>query len=109
MRLSKFSNGDPTMRVKLRLLCDNREVGHIITTANELVEKRRFQIIKGKGEIEFKDFQLLEVPSFVDYLRGGIHISLAVAIDFTASNGQQSHPQSLHYNGPNNQYAKAIE
>ena len=58
--------------------------------------------MKGKGTIEIKDFQLIEVPGFVDYLRGGIQISLAVAIDFTASNGQQNHPQSLHYLGPNN-------
>ena len=43
--------------------------------------------MKGKGTIEIKDFQLIEVPGFVDYLRGGIQISLAVAIDFTASNG----------------------
>ena len=42
---------------------------------------------KGKGTIEFTEFELIEVPSFVDYLKGGWRISLAVAIDFTASNG----------------------
>ena len=40
MRLTKFSNGDPTARVKIRLIANNREIGHVITTANELVDKR---------------------------------------------------------------------
>jgi len=55
---------------------------------------------KGVGSITFKDFQLIEVPSFIDYLRGGWQISLAVAIDFTASNGNPQDRQSLHYMGP---------
>ena len=56
MRLTKFSNGDPTARVKIRLICDNREIGHVITSANELVDKRQHQVQKGKGTIEIKDF-----------------------------------------------------
>ena len=49
------------------------------------------------------------MPSFVDYLRGGWHISLAVAIDFTASNGSPDNPRSLHAMGPHNQYVGAIQ
>ena len=64
----------------------------MITTTRELHDKRVFEVMapngkKGKGTIEFADFQLIEVPSFLDYLGAGLRISFAVAIDFTASNG----------------------
>lgn len=36
----------------------------------------------------------------MDYLRSGWAISLSVAIDFTASNGELSSPDSLHYINP---------
>ena len=63
---------------------------------------------KGKGTLEFADFQLIEVPSFVDYLKGGLRIDLAVAIDFTLSNGDPSSRYSNHYIGGHNQYEHAI-
>jgi len=52
-------------------------------------------------------------PEFVDYLSGGCQISLAVAIDFTASNGDPRQPSTPHYFHPPeskewNDYEKAI-
>lgn len=52
-------------------------------------------------------------PAFVDYLAGGCQISLAVAIDFTASNGDPRQPGTPHYFHPPeskewNDYEKAI-
>ena len=48
--------------------------------------------------------------SFIDYLRGGMQISLSIAIDFTASNLPPTDPKSLHYQGVyNNQYEIAIK
>jgi hypothetical protein len=38
---------------------------------------------------------------FTDYLTNGLQMSMVVAIDFTASNGIQHQPSSLHYVGPN--------
>jgi hypothetical protein len=38
--------------------------------------------------------------SFLDYVFGGCEISLAVAIDYTLSNGDPSNPDSLHYFDP---------
>ena len=115
MRLTKFSNGDPSARVKVRLLSGSKEIGYIISTANSIIDNRSYEVkkgksgaVKGQGSIHFKDFQLLEVPSFVDYLRGGWQISLAVAIDFTASNGNPLDQRSLHFSGPQNQYYSAI-
>lgn len=60
------------------------------------------------GVLSFNDFKVIENPNFVDYLRSGWQISLSVAIDFTASNGQTSDPKSLHALNDNNQYAQAI-
>ncbi|KAG0203302.1 Copine-8 [Mortierella sp. GBA30] len=51
-----------------------------------------------------------EPPSFLDYLAGGVPLNLIVAIDFTQSNGDPRHPQSLHYRNPSgeNDYTRAI-
>jgi hypothetical protein len=51
-----------------------------------------------------------EPPSFLDYLAGGVPLNLVVAIDFTQSNGDPRHPQSLHYRNPSgeNDYTRAI-
>jgi Copine len=38
-------------------------------------------------------------PTFVDYLRVGCTLNCYVAIDFTSSNGDPSHPTSLHHSG----------
>jgi hypothetical protein len=52
-------------------------------------------------------------PEFIDYISGGCQISLAVAIDFTASNGDPRQPGTPHYFHPPeskewNDYEKAI-
>lgn len=49
--------------------------------------------------------------SFLDYIRGGCQINLITAVDFTASNGNPMHTNSLHYNGPSgkpNEYLQAL-
>merc|ERR1712243_309574 len=55
--------------------------------------------------------QLETRPTFLDYVQGGMELSFTVAIDFTASNGDPTKPDSLHYNDPSgkpNQYLTAI-
>ena len=50
-------------------------------------------------------------PKFVDYLMGGCELQLAVAIDFTGSNGDPRKPGTLHYihrDDQLNQYEKAL-
>lgn len=58
--------------------------------------------LAGRLQVEF--INLVEKPTFIDYLRSGWQINLHVAIDFTASNGESSMPTSLHYLGDFNQY-----
>ena len=61
------------------------------------------------GIILFKNVSIERRASFLDYLFGGCQISLALAIDFTGSNGDFDMPSSLHYMNPaTNQYMKAI-
>ena len=35
--------------------------------------------------------------TFLEYLRGGLQISLSIAIDFTRSNGEPNEASSLHF------------
>ena len=53
-------------------------------------------------------FKITERPSFIDYLRSGWGLSLAVAIDFTGSNGDPKNASSLHNISKINQYEHAI-
>ena len=61
------------------------------------------------GVLKFNDFTVIENANFVDYLRSGWQVSLSVAIDFTASNGQVTQPKSMHSLDEKNQYAQAIK
>ncbi|KAI9136448.1 Copine-domain-containing protein [Paraphysoderma sedebokerense] len=51
------------------------------------------------------------VHTFLEFIAGGMQISLAVGIDFTSSNGNPRNDNSLHYINPSgelNEYQKAI-
>ena len=63
-----------------------------------------FPVIKRQGNpygsLTFDNFQLIERPTMIDYIRSGWIISLSVSIDFTSSNGEITDPKSLHYLNP---------
>jgi len=65
---------------------------------------------KNSGTLIFKQALVQQVPTFLDYLRGGCEINMVVAVDFTASNGNPTNPNSLHHVDPQrpNQYEQAI-
>ncbi len=48
--------------------------------------------------------------TFLDYIAGGCHMTLMMAVDYTGSNGDPRVPQSLHYQQSpgGNQYQRAI-
>ncbi len=63
----------------------------------------------GPGKNVKINVEVLKRYAFLDYIRGGMQINLAVAIDFTGSNGNPAQPNSLHYLGTNsNSYEVAI-
>ncbi|KAJ3280419.1 hypothetical protein HK104_000671 [Borealophlyctis nickersoniae] len=102
----------------------NDLIGTFRASLNELTDaaaqSRSFAVInpkkaeKKKGYINSGLFWVKmcvveEIPSFLDYIAGGTKISLAVAIDFTASNGDPNLPTSLHFRATEqNQYQEAV-
>ncbi|KAJ3043826.1 Copine-5 [Rhizophlyctis rosea] len=94
---------------------DHDLIGSFYTTVNELLTKKEFDVLNPKkkktsGTFVVQSFVLQTIPTFLDYIAGGTQISLAVAIDFTASNGPPDEPTSLHYRqgGKMNAYEEAI-
>jgi hypothetical protein len=82
-------------------------------TLNELNQKRQIPLVgfnnnHNAGELVVDNMNIIEKPTFVEYLRSGWQINLMVAIDYTGSNGDPSSPRSLHYLGAANQYEAAI-
>lgn len=62
------------------------------------------------GLIEITELVVKRYLTFIDYLRAGVHVSMSIAIDFTASNKEPHDPTSLHHlaQGNWNEYQKAI-
>eukprot|EP00968_Pinguiococcus_pyrenoidosus_P003495 scaffold228_cov312-Pinguiococcus_pyrenoidosus.AAC.13 len=74
--------------------------------------KKKKKKYRNSGEVSVVHREILVKPSFSDYLRGGMELSMMVAIDYTASNGSVTQPTSLHYMDPSgrpNTYESAIQ
>ena len=78
------------------------------TTVNDLCNGKTTLDCGSGCNVLLDQFQVITKPKFTDYLRAGWEISMTAAIDYTASNGEPSHPNSLHALGPNNQYINAL-
>lgn len=110
LRISLFSQVDMNLEDSKMLL-----YGRLETTAKE-IEKRptiERELINERGKpkvagtIQFHQFDVVEQPSFVDYLKAGWYINMTVAIDFTASNGEL-HRLEDPLVGSKNDYERAI-
>jgi hypothetical protein len=63
-----------------------------------------------KGRIIVKKTASEKQHRFLSYKKSGMQIALAVGIDFTSSNKPYTHPQSLHFCGPDkNNYEEVLE
>ena len=77
----------------------------------ELIHPKNKKKHKISGKLVFESAKTIKVPTFIEFLRGGLEVSLMVAIDFTGSNGNPAFSNSLHYvnpDGSDNMYMKAI-
>lgn len=66
---------------------------------------------KSMGEFWFNSLNIVQVPTFVDYLCSGLQLNMITAIDFTASNRDPEDPRSLHHfvsGSQLNQYQQCI-
>ncbi|XP_071497871.1 copine-8-like isoform X1 [Diadema antillarum] len=97
-------------------------IGEATTNMRQLSEGRaNFELInpkkkakkksyKNSGTIELLNCVIQKKHSFLDFITGGMQLNFTVAIDFTASNGNPGHTNSLHYINPYapNHYEQAI-
>jgi hypothetical protein len=75
---------------------------------NPELEKKK-KNYRSSGSLVVQAVEIVQVPSFLDYIKGGCSINLMVAVDFTGSNGDPNSPGTLHYRfGGANQYQQAI-
>ena len=67
-------------------------------------------LAKGSGQVAVVSAEIVKDPTqqLLEFISGGLEISLAVAVDFTGSNGDPRQPSSLHFLGANNAYERAI-
>ncbi|XP_031628608.1 copine-9-like [Contarinia nasturtii] len=77
----------------LRKMCQNKESR---TLVNEKRQKTKPSYVP-TGALKVEKIEITEDVTFVDFIRHGTEMHFAVAIDFTASNGNFTDPKSLHY------------
>ncbi|XP_054164374.1 copine-9-like [Oppia nitens] len=78
---------------------------------NEEKKKRKGKSYTNSGVVKLNSISITQEVTFIDYIRGGTQMHFAVAVDFTASNGDPRDPRSLHfldYSGRPNQYEIAL-
>lgn len=97
LKLQKLCNGDHLRPIRLEVWDyssdgTHKQVGELDFTIHQLVNenKREFQLKdntkkKNMGTIIFEQVNLVSKPEFIDYLRGGVQLSLITAIDFTGN------------------------
>ncbi|KAF9292378.1 Copine-8 [Mortierella alpina] len=118
----QLCNGDPNRQLKIEVMKfkgngpEHTTIGRTpVFTFQELLNStmpKYFPLspMPAGTDLLIRRMVVTEPPSFLDYLAGGIPLNLIVAIDFTQSNGDPRHPQSLHYKNPSgeNDYTRAI-
>jgi hypothetical protein len=124
--LAKLNNGDMNRILLFQVFDWNKSgkedfIGQFTASLADIQRKRDWDLInphkqkkkssyRNSGVLHFRGVDMIKEHSFLDYILGGTEINLAVAIDYTASNGNPSYANSLHYQSPYepNEYAKAI-
>lgn len=109
VKVAQICNGDYFMKLKFEVYSNDgnendKSYGSFIVTLQDLqlnaAAQKQYDLInnnkKTGGVLMIDHFLIAEMPSFMEYLRSGWAINMALAIDFTASNGGLSDPNSLH-------------
>ena len=53
-------------------------------------------LTRSRAKMSFDKFAVQKRNSFLEYIFGGCELNLAIAIDFTLSNGDPNNSDSLH-------------
>ncbi|XP_057303444.1 copine-3-like [Hydractinia symbiolongicarpus] len=118
--------------LKLKVACFDHDddgshdlIGEFYTTVTEMLKAETLKLqwdcinpkkqkkkksYKNSGVILLNSIKVCKISSFLDFIMGGCQINFTVGIDFTASNGNPSQSNSLHYLNPHapNEYVKAL-
>ncbi|ORY06425.1 Copine-domain-containing protein [Basidiobolus meristosporus CBS 931.73] len=121
--LAKFTDDENDGRLLIQVYDHRRNGGHVLigeiqTTIQQLVASKGKNLAlvneakanSNPGILSIEEFSVERKFTFYEYISGGAHINLSVAIDLSSSNGDPKNPQSLHYQNPreSNQYQRAI-
>ena len=91
-----------------KLLCTHETTIIRVLEYDSLLKLKSFTD-DGEYYLRVNKWNLVTVPSFLDYINAGLDMNLLIGVDFTASNGDPTFYNSLHHLGPNkNQYLTAI-
>jgi len=115
---NRFCKNKERSLIKIEIVDHSKSGNHTLLSVgyfsiSQLLEgNRSIQTFEGKNKsavLHIQKFEKSRIYTLSDYLRGGVTLSLCVAYDFTASNGNPEDPESLHYIGDNqpNAYEKA--
>ncbi|KAL9233272.1 hypothetical protein vseg_008293 [Gypsophila vaccaria] len=105
------SNGNHTLLGKLQTSISALQNLHRDKGGINFVKPQRGHEKVLKGQLHVDEFHEKELYSFLDYISSGFELNFMVAVDFTASNGSPTSPDSLHYIDPSgrlNSYQRAI-
>lgn len=103
--------------IKLELRCmdkdhgkNDEEIGTAHCTLEELMNVKKVPLLHSKkknrkgykhsGDLILQSASGLKMPTWIDYLQGGLRLHFNLAIDFTLSNQEPCNPASLHYTTP---------
>ena len=70
--------------------------GQFLFTVADIKADNKYFLTKSNGEVVFDKCLFQKRNSFLEYIFGGCELNLAIAIDFTLSNGDPKSPDSLH-------------
>jgi len=129
LRVQVLCNGDPNLPLEVEVFDWDSDgshdfIGAFTSTLNQLLAgaaaKTAWPLVnprkaaKKKGYVNSGTFALdragiVRVPSLLDYIAGGLQINMALAVDYTGSNGDPRDPRSLHFMSPaGNEYLAAL-
>jgi hypothetical protein len=84
---------------------NNKLLGSFDFNLNNILEEGKkdfsFKSQIGRINIQLMNAQIIKIPSFVEFIMGGMEICFVGAVDFTASNGNPGEKGTLHYTSHN--------
>lgn len=110
--LQRICNSDTKCELKIVVFDwessgSHQYIGEFVTCVDELLKVSKFDIINktkqsyskytNSGVFIVNDILIKRRHSFLEFIQGGLELSLMVAIDFTASNGDPRDRRSLHH------------